>query len=194
MRRRLILAALAGLPVRAGAVTAGQVLRGRFVQERHLRGFDAPLRTEGRFVLAPGRGLIWQAETPFAVTTVITAAGLVQDVDGSETMRLPAARLPFLSRLYGMLSGALSGDWGGLEPDFVVVRSGDAGHWRAELTPRAADAVPFSGIVVSGGRFVDQVRIDKPNGDWEGLVFLDQVLTDGPVGAGEASLLALPGL
>jgi hypothetical protein len=194
MRRRLILAALAGLPVRA--VAAGQVLRGRFGQERHLRGFDAPLRTEGRFVLVPNRGLIWQAETPFAVTTVITAAGLVQDVDGSETLRLPAARLPFLSRLYGMLSGALSGDWRALEPDFVVVRSGDAGHWRAELTPRRADAVgmPFSGIVVSGGRFVDQVRIDKPNGDWEGLVFLEQVLSDGPVGAGEASLLALPGL
>jgi hypothetical protein len=192
MRRRLILAALAGLPVRA--VAADQVLRGRFGQERHLRGFDAPLRTEGRFVLAPGRGLIWQAETPFAVTTVITAAGLVQEVDGSETMRLPATRLPFLSRLYGMLSGALSGDWRGLEADFVVVRSGDAAHWRAELTPRRADAVPFSGIVVSGGRFVDQVRIDKPNGDWEGLVFLDQVLSDGPVGAGEASLLALPGL
>ena len=127
MRRRLILAALAALPVRAWAITAlsaGQVLRGRFVQERHLHGFDAPLRTEGRFVLAPGRGLIWRAETPFAITTVITTAGLVQDVDGTETMRLPAARLPFLGRLYGMLSGALSGDWRGLEPDFVVVRSG----------------------------------------------------------------------
>jgi hypothetical protein len=199
MRRRLILAALAALPVQAGAATtlsAGQVLRGRFTQDRHLRGFDAPLRTEGRFVLAPGRGLIWQAETPFAVTTVITAAGLVQNVDGSETMRLPAARLPFLSRLYAMLSGALSGDWRGLEPDFVVVRSGDAAHWQAELTPRRPDAVgmPFSGITVSGSQFVDQVRINKPNGDWEQLAFLNQILSDGPVAAGEASILALPGL
>lgn len=198
MQRRLILAALAALPVSARAVTtlsAGQVLRGRFVQERHLHGFDAPLRTEGRFVLAPGKGLIWQAETPFAVTTVITPAGLVQDIDGSETMRLPAARLPFLSRLYGMLSGALSGDWRALDPDFVVARSGDARHWRAELTPRRSDptGMPFSRINVSGSQFVDQVRIDKPDGDSEQLAFLDQVLSDEPLHPDEAAILASPG-
>jgi len=198
MRRRLILAALAALPVRARAVTAlstGQVLRGRFVQERHLHGFDAPLRTEGSFTLAPGQGLIWRAETPFAITTVITAAGLVQDVDGTETMRLPTARLPFLSRLYGMLSGALSGDWHGLEPDFVVTRSGDEAHWRADLTPRRPDAIgmPLRDIAVSGSRFVDQVQIDKPDGDFEHLAFLDQVLSNGPLRPDEAATLASPG-
>ena len=74
--RRLILA-LVCLPGMASAQTleVGQVLRGHFVQERHLKGFNAPLRTEGSFVLAPGKGLIWRAEKPFAVTTVITAAG-----------------------------------------------------------------------------------------------------------------------
>jgi hypothetical protein len=198
MRRRLILAALAALPARAWAVTAlsaGQVLRGRFVQERHLHGFDAPLRTEGSFVLAPGRGLIWRAETPFAITTVITTAGLVQDVDGTETMRLPVARLPFLGRLYGMLSGALSGDWRGLEPDFVVVRSGDEAHWRTDLTPRRPDAIgmPFRDIAVSGSRFVDQVQIDKSDGDFEHLAFLDQVLSNEPLRPDEAATLALPG-
>ena len=198
MRRRLILVALAAFSTRAFAATAisaGQVLRGRFVQERRLHGFDAPLRTEGHFVLAPGRGLIWRAETPFAVTTVITEAGLVQQIDGSEILRLPAARLPFLSRLYGMLNGALSGDWQALEPDFVIVRSGDAAHWRTELTPRRPDAIgmPLRAITVAGSQFVDQVLIEKPEGDSESLVFLDQILSTGPLRPEEAASLASAG-
>jgi hypothetical protein len=197
MQRRLILAALAALPLRANAVTTlspGQVLRGRFIQERHLRGFDAPLRTQGRFVLAPNKGLIWQAETPFAITTVITAAGLVQEADGTETMRLPAARLPFLSRLYAMLSGALSGDWHALDPDFTVTRSGDTAHWQATLTPRHPDAtgMPFTNIAISGTQLVDQVSINKPNGDTEQLTFLDQTLSNSPLSPEEATALALP--
>jgi hypothetical protein len=42
-------------------LAAGETLRGRFVQERFLKGFAAPLRTEGHFVLSPRRGLIWSA-------------------------------------------------------------------------------------------------------------------------------------
>ena len=191
----MALAAFSTRALAATSISAGQVLRGRFVQDRRLQGFDAPLRTEGHFVLAPGRGLIWGAETPFAVTTVITEAGLVQTIDGSETMRLPAARLPFLSRLYGMLNGALSGDWHALEPDFAVVRSGDAAHWRTDLTPRRPDAIgmPLRAIIVAGSQFVDQVLIDKPEGDRESLVFLDQILSTGPLRADEAAALASAG-
>ena len=191
MRRRLILA----LPARA-AVTLppGHVLRGRFVQERHLTGFNAPLRATGSFLLAPGKGLIWRAEAPFAITTVITAAGLVQEIGGAETLRLPAARIPFLARLYTMLSGALSGDWSLLEPDFIVTRSGDDAAWRAVLAPRQADAagLPFRVITVSGGRFVEQVRLDKPEGDFEHLAFLDQTLSAAPLQSAEAAALRAP--
>lgn len=200
MRRRLILVLLPLAhalvwpgPARAATMLSpGQTLRGRFVQERHLQGFNAPLRSEGRFVLAPGKGLIWRAETPFSITTVITAAGLVQDVGGAETMRMTAARLPFLSRLYGMLSGALSGDWRLVEPDFTVVRTGDDANWRVELTPRRPDAagLPMRSIAVNGSRFVDRVRIEKPDGDFELLAFLDQVLSSGPPSAEESAAFA----
>ncbi len=188
------------LPVHAvgpeGGLQAGQVLHGRFVQERHLQGFNAPLRSEGHFVLAAGRGLIWQAETPFVVTTAISPAGLAQDVGGSQTMRLPAARLPFLSRLYDMLGGALGGDWRALEQDFTVERSGDAKAWRVVLTPRKGPdpvTMPFQSITVRGGRFVDAVRITKPDGDYDDLAFLDQVLGNGPLTAQETQTLDAPG-
>ncbi len=186
------LSAAQGLAGPSQTLEAGQVLRGRFVQERHLKGFNAPLRTEGRFVLVPGRGLIWQAETPFAVTTVITAAGLVQAVGGAETMRLPSARLPFLARLYDMLSGVLGGDWRAVETDFTTTRSGGAEAWRMELTPRQAPdqiAMPFRSITVKGGRFLDEVILAKGDDDFDRLEFLDQILSAGPLSAAENATL-----
>jgi len=166
----------------------GAVLRGSFVQERHLKGFNAPLRSTGHFVLVPGRGLIWRVEQPFAITTVITSAGLVQQVDGGETMRLASAGLPFLSHLYDMLTGALGGDWHALEGDFTVERTGDAGHWQVRLVPRRADdtlAMPFAAITATGGRLVDRVELTKPDGDGDVLSFADQQVDSGPVTADE---------
>lgn len=178
----------------AGTIPQGQVLRGRFVQERHLAGFAAPLKSEGRFLLAPGRGLIWSVEQPFAVTTVISPGGLIQEMQGNETMRLPAARLPALAKLYGMLGGALTGDWRGLETVFDVAREGSPDAWRLTLTPRRADdpAMPFRAIALRGGRFVDQVELRKPDQDFDRLVFLDQALSaEGPTAAERKLLDAL---
>jgi len=175
------------------SLSQGRTLHGKFVQERRLQGFKAPLRSEGRFMLAPGRGLIWQSEKPFPVTTVITAAGLVQEVGGAETMRMPAARLPFLAKLYDMLGGALTGDWRALEREFTVVRQGDDRAWRVELQPRTvADpaAMPIRIIRVSGGRFVDRVEIVKDGGDADALEFVEQTLSDAPPSEAEAALLA----
>jgi Outer membrane lipoprotein carrier protein LolA-like len=199
MRRRSILGLLALtpiLPLTARAVgpgqgvAAGQVLRGGFVQERHLKGFNAPLRSDGHFVLMPARGLIWRVEKPFPITTIITAAGLVQQVGGHETMRFAAARLPFLAHLYDMLGGTLGGDWQALEADFVVERSGDPAQWQVRLTPRKTDnvlAMPFAAIVANGGRFVETVEMTKPDGDADVLNFAGQVLSDAGLSADEAT-------
>lgn len=166
----------------------GDVLRGRFVQERHMQGFAKPIRSEGVFVVVPGKGLIWRAETPFAVTTVVTPSGLVQSVNGAETTRLAAAKLPFLSRLYDMMGGALAGDWRALEGAFAITR----GPSTVALTPLRADdptAAQISAITAQVGRFVDQVEIHKPNGDFDRLAFTDQVLNAAPLDAAEAAML-----
>jgi len=179
------------LAAEPAALPDGATLRGRFVQERVLKGFAAPLRSEGSFLLSPGRGLVWRAEKPFAVTTVMSPAGLVQEVKGNETMRLPTSRLPFLSRLYAMLGGALTGDWRALEGAFTVAREDAGKGWRLVLTPRSTDdpAMPIRAITVRGDRFVEEVEIAKPDGDHDRLLFLDQTLGTAPPGAEEARLL-----
>lgn len=190
-----LLALLLALLAFAGTVRAeeamlkpGDVLRGRFVQERHLQGFAKPVRSEGRFVVVPGKGLIWKAETPFAVTTVVTPAGIVQSVGGTETTRLSADRLPFLTRLYDMMAGALAGDWRALESTFRITRSG-ADIALAPQRPDDLTAQQIAAIRAHLGRYVERVEIVKPSGDMDRMIFLDQVVGTGPLAADEAALL-----
>jgi hypothetical protein len=194
LKRRFVLALALVLPQAAlacGRLDVGQVLRGRFVQTRQLQGFARPLVTEGQFVLAPGQGLIWRAETPFAITTVMSPAGLSQEMDGTETFHLPAQNVPFLRRLYGMLGGALSGDWSALDTDFAVTRSGDTASWQATLTPRAESSpvMPFQTITARGSCFVDAVDLVKPGGDTDRLRFRDQSVAKDPLTTEEQATL-----
>ena len=198
MIRRSFLLCLPGLVLAAAAraqyrrVARGEVLRGHFRQERQIKGFDRPLVSTGDFVLAPGEGLIWRTDHPFAIVTVITAAGLVQEVDGTETTRLTASRLPFLARLYDLLGAALSGDWQALGTQFQVTRHGDARQWDFELVPLPGTdpmALPFRTIALHGGSFLNEVRIVRLDDDSDRLMFSDQTLGTGGLSEAEAAHL-----
>ena len=165
---------------------AGELLRGRFVQMRFLKGFDKPIRSEGSFVLAPGHGLIWRGETPFPMVTAITPAGIVQSVGGKETTRLSVAKVPFLARLYDIMAGAMAGDWATLESEFAVNRERDG----AVLTPRRIEGQPVKSIAARLGRFVEEVDVVKPDGDHDRLSFSDQRVVAGPLSPDEAAIFA----
>jgi len=173
----------------------GQVLRGRFEQLRFLQGFQAPLKSSGTFVLAPGVGLIWKTEAPFALITVMSPAGLIQEVGGRETMRMPSARMPFMSKLYDMLGGALTGNWEGLSSAFNITRKADGKGWRLTLEPINADdpGMPIRAINLHGSRFLEDVDVIKPNGDRDSLVFRNQKLESTSPTPEESKLLARAG-
>jgi hypothetical protein len=163
------------------------VLRGRFIEEKHLKGFNGPMHSEGHFMVAPGHGVIWNVEKPFATTTVITPAGLVQSIGGVNVMHLPAQKIPFMLHLYEMLGGVLAGNWKALETDFNVTHSGDNQNWQVTLLPRRTDnpAMPFSSIAVTGHQFVETVVLLKPDGDSDTLTFLQEALSSKPPSAAE---------
>ena len=169
----------------------GQVLHGQFVQERHLSGFAAPLKSTGDFVLAPGWGLIWNATTPFAITTVMSPAGLLQEVRGKKTMQLAATKLPFMSKLYVMLSGALTGDSSALMSTFNVVWTPRDGGWSLVLTPLKPDDpnLPIKAITANGSEFVDEIDVVKPDGDHDHLIFRNQQIETRALNGMEADLL-----
>lgn len=186
---------LAAPTIEVTPLTKDQVLRGRFEQLRFLQGFQTPLKSAGTFVLAPELGLIWRTETPFELTTVMSPAGLVQEVGGRETMRMPSARIPFISKLYAMLGGALTGDWEALSGAFNITRKTEGKGWRLKLEPLHADdpEMPIRTIDLHGSRYLEDADVVKLNGDRDHLVFLDQKLESAPPTPEEATLLAAAG-
>jgi hypothetical protein len=174
------------------SLTPGQTLRGRFVQARNLKGIPSTLKSDGTFVLAPGRGLIWRTEDPIHTITVITPAGIRQVINGSEVQRIEAAKVPFVAHFYDMLNGALMGDWTAMRRDFLVETTGDRGTWRTLLTP-LQPTDPIAGmlvsIVITGGKMVDGVEIRRTNGDSEHIAFLDQSVSSVALSGDDARLL-----
>jgi hypothetical protein len=170
----------------------GQTLLGRFVQTRNLKGIASTLKSDGTFVLAPGRGLIWRTEDPIHMITVITPAGVRQIVDGSEVQRIEVAKVPFIAHFYDMLNGALMGDWTAMHHDFSVETTGNRGAWRTLLTPlRPADPIAgvLASIILTGGKMVDDVEIRRTNGDSERIAFLDQAISSVALSGDDARLL-----
>jgi len=194
----LVLSLLFSLPAIAAepdlgqkTITKGQILRGQFNEERILQGFNAPLKSNGHFVIAPEYGLIWSTDKPFAITTIIKPTGLTQKVNGKQTMDLPAEKVPFMTRLYNMLGGTLAGNWVALDADFIVTKSGTDNKWQVTLEPRQKDniSMPFSLITVTGSQFVDHVVMQKADGDLDSINFLNQKLSTSPLTAEEAAEL-----
>ncbi|HZB90473.1 MAG TPA: outer membrane lipoprotein carrier protein LolA [Stellaceae bacterium] len=196
----LCLAALApllafGRPPEPQPLHRGEWLSGRFVQERHLAGLAAPLHSEGHFLLAAGKGLVWHSEKPFDTAVVMTEAGLLQLVNGQESQRLPATRMPFLAQLYDMLGAALGGDWSALARTFSIQRQTRASGWTITLTPlRHGDAAPpLQSITLAGSAFVDRIEFRRPNGDWDELSLSEQSRSSAPLPEAEAKLLQMDG-
>jgi hypothetical protein len=108
-------------------------------------------------------------------------------------MSLASARIPFMTKLYSMLSGALIGNWSDLESTFKIVRTGDAKKWELRFKPIAANdpAMPIEAIVVSGRRLVEDVVVKRSDGDYDHLRFSGQSLETAAPTSDELALLAL---
>jgi hypothetical protein len=188
----LVCPAQAVAPAEPHIVTAGEILRGRFTQDRTLAGFAKPLRSTGDFALIPGRGLIWHTKIPFENITVIQPQGILVRTNAQETLRLSADRLPGLSHLYDVMSGAVGGNTAVLQTDFVVRHSKAGGAWQIILAPLHPDKPAMAQIkmlTVTGSHFVETIEIDKGGGDSDRLSFLEQAVTKGAPTAEEAALL-----
>jgi hypothetical protein len=184
------LVTLFGLLAGVGTALAGDVLEGKFEQRRFLRGFDAPFVTTGKYHLIKGQGLLWIAQMPFQITTVITANIMAQTTEGGAVTFISVDQVPQLSQFYQMLDAILDGGIDGLDVDNFDVRKEaiDNELWRAELKPKSNHL--FSSVQIEGGAFVDSVVLHKQNGDRDELDFSWQKRHQRELTSHERELLA----
>jgi hypothetical protein len=188
--RRAACATLCVLALLTGAQARGQeqlaavrerlatspVLRGEFEQEKALRGFRNPLRSQGTFLLAREQGIIWRTEEPFPSTVVLTPERIMsRRPDGPLRIELEATDQPGLGAVHALLFALIGGDLDALQTQFdaEAVVLGDDG-WRLSLVPRAGPTRRFVGhIELEGDAHVESVRIDEAGGDRTSIRFTD---------------------
>ena len=139
------------------------VVKGPFVQEKHLRALPQPLLSKGRFVLARDHGLLWLLQTPLRQDYRIDAQGIARrDPSGWQTLPSRSAGAE-QNRLF---FAVLQGDSSGLQRDFELSLSGAAEHWQLRLTPRSLLLKQvFTHIDISGGRYVERIELSETQGD-----------------------------
>ncbi|WNH48642.1 outer membrane lipoprotein carrier protein LolA [Stenotrophomonas aracearum] len=144
------------------------VLRGEFNQDKQVAGFKNPLRSQGRFVLAQDRGVIWTTLKPFPSEVVVTRDRILsRQRDGSSRVELDGRQQPAMRSVNAIMFALMSGDAQALSAQFVVkVEALPDNGWRMQLTPRSAMlAKVFSALSLSGDRYVREVQITEANQD-----------------------------
>lgn len=165
------------------------VLRGGFEQEKRIAGFKNPLRSQGTFVVARGKGVVWTTLKPFPSEVVITGDRILsRQRDGSTRVEVDGREQPALRSVNAMMFALVSGDVAALSARFdtrVETKPGNA--WTLALTPKSATlAKAFSRIVLTGDRYVREVDIEEANGDHTHLRFIDLSQTPAQLSADEA--------
>ena len=176
--------ALAAVQQRVAQVS---VLRGEFTQEKRIEGFKNPLRSQGRFLLARDKGVVWTTLKPFPSEVVLTRDRILsRQRDGSTRVELDARQQPALRAVNEMMFALMSGDVKALTGRFDAQPQllPDNG-WKLTLKPRpGAVAQAFTSITLEGDRYVRRVGIDERNGDRTQLQFSG--MTETPVGLSSA--------
>jgi len=166
-----------------------EVLRGGFEQEKRIAGFKNPLRSQGSFLVARGKGVVWTTLKPFPSEVVITGDRILsRQRDGSSRVEVDGREQPALRSVNAMMFALVSGDVAALSSRFnTQVQAKTGNGWTLSLTPKsAALAKAFTRIVLNGDSYVREVEIEEANGDRTHLRFVELSQTPARLSADEA--------
>ena len=139
------------------------VVRGPFVQEKHLRALPKPLTSTGQFVLSKDLGLLWQLQTPLQQEYRIDGSGIAKRTPQGWQ---PVAQQSASAQQNRLFLAVLKGDSSGLRQDFDLKLSGDANAWTLDLAPRSLMLKQiFSAIQIQGAEQVARIELRETQGD-----------------------------
>ena len=142
------------------------VIRAEFVQTKQMAALKKPLVTRGRLVFSRSQGVLWQIEQPYRIGYLLGEARIVEiGADGARRVR-EARDVPGLAQVGRVFRAMLGANSDALREVFEVTVHGDPARWQIDLKPRQAQLAQYlSGMQISGGRFVEEIRIIEAGGD-----------------------------
>ena len=142
-------------------------VRSRFTQTQKLAALKAPLVSTGSLLFFRERGVIWQIETPYRKTWVMSDSGVVViDATGQRSTNGAAHGSRGAAEIAKMMRTMLGGDLSALYSQFDVQVRGTPSQWQMRLVPRQPQiAQSLQAIEMDGGDFLQGLRITLANGD-----------------------------
>ncbi|WP_144138401.1 LolA family protein [Paraburkholderia sp. BCC1884] len=160
-------------------------VRAQFTQTQTLAAMKQPLVSTGSLLFFRERGVIWQIDTPYKATYVITDAGVTElDATGQRVTSHSARGARGVAEVSKMMRAMLGGDLSSLYSQFDVQAEGSAAQWRMQLTPNQPQiAQSIKALAMNGGDFLQSLHITLANGDLTRLDFAKSVTVDEPTAA-----------
>ncbi len=151
----------------AKSLAKSRVVRGQFVQARHLAGLTKPLESRGNFLFARGVGIEWHTAQPFDLQFILTESGMTQRDEGGETLHISVADQPALTVVSHVFFALFALDFDALSQNFEMTGTATPGApWQLVLKPRTtALGSVFKQATVTGDAAVTGVRLEDANGD-----------------------------
>lgn len=141
-------------------------LRGEFTQTKKVAGFAKPLVSQGEFVLARGRGVLWRTTTPFASELRLTRDEIRATQAGHTSMRLEAAREPAVRVIGTLMFSLLNGDVSDLVELFDLGGVVKGAAWQLSLKPKPGPLQQvLMNIELEGDNLVRRIHLFEANGD-----------------------------
>ncbi|NMM00401.1 outer membrane lipoprotein carrier protein LolA [Paraburkholderia sp. RP-4-7] len=168
-------------------------VRAQFTQTQTLAAMKQPLVSTGSLLFFRDRGVIWQIDTPYKATYVITDAGVTEvNANGQRVTAHSPQGTRGVAQVSKMMRAMLGGDLSALYSQFDVEAEGSAAQWRMQLTPNQPQiAQSIKGLQMNGGDYLQSLRITLANGDITKLDFAKSAAVTEPTPA-ERSLLGAP--
>jgi len=145
------------------------VVRADFTQSKQMAALKRPLLTSGHLVFSRRHGVLWQIEQPYRMSYVLGEDRIVEiAADGTRRER-GLREVPGLAQVGRVFRALLGANTVALREVFNANVRGDASKWEIELKPRQPQLAQFlSGLTLSGGSFVDSIRINEAGGSESG--------------------------
>ncbi|MFM0170382.1 LolA family protein [Paraburkholderia sediminicola] len=168
-------------------------VRAQFTQTQTLAAMKQPLVSTGSLLFFRERGVIWQIDTPYKATYVITDAGVAEvNANGQRVTAHSAQGTRGVAQVSKMMRAMLGGDLSALYSQFDVQAEGSAAQWRMQLTPNQPQiAQSIKGLEMNGGDYLQRLRITLANGDVTQLEFTKSAAVT-ELTAAERGLLGAP--
>jgi outer membrane lipoprotein-sorting protein len=151
----------------AARLARAKGVRAQFTQTQTLSAMKQPLVSTGELVFFRERGVIWRVMTPYKATYVISDAGVTEvDANGKRISAKSARGVQGVAQVSKMTRAMFGGDLSALYSQFDVDAQGTPARWKLELKPNQPQlAQSIKGLQMSGGEFLQTLRITRANGD-----------------------------